>query len=300
MIAKKYLVMLKIVAVTCLLLSSGLAVCQTTADLMVASSKGDSEKVKALLAAGADVNAKGQFGETALIVASMDGHIEVMKLLLAAGADVNAKAGNNNPTTKNVPTKGNEVVRIEFKPTDIDIIYFSGETALMLASKGGYIEIVKMLLAAGADVNAKGKYGETTLIQTADRDMGAGLTQDPLAARTRTIEMVKLLLAADADVNAKNDKGDTALIRSSMVGSVEVVKLLLAAGADVNASASQALIMASNNGRIEVVKQLLAAGADVNAKGQFGETALKRASNYDNTEIRNQLIKLLRKAGARE
>jgi ankyrin repeat protein len=57
---------------------------------MSASFGGHREVVEALLAKGADVNAKDDLGMTALILASGLGHREVVQLLLDKGADVNA------------------------------------------------------------------------------------------------------------------------------------------------------------------------------------------------------------------
>ena len=55
--------------------------------------EGDFEKVKKLLANGADINAKNKYnGGTALISAAEGGHTEIVKALLANGADVNVKA----------------------------------------------------------------------------------------------------------------------------------------------------------------------------------------------------------------
>jgi cell division septation protein DedD len=83
--------------------------------------------VKALLAAGADVNAKGALVDsTALICAASEGHTESVKALLAAGADVNAK---------------NKY----------------GQTALYLGAQGCHTESLKALLEAEAGVNAQTK-----------------------------------------------------------------------------------------------------------------------------------------------
>ena len=63
-------------------------------DLINAAIRGDAAAVQALLAKGAEVNAKGNDGWTALILASQEGHLHVVQALLAKGADVNAKADN--------------------------------------------------------------------------------------------------------------------------------------------------------------------------------------------------------------
>ncbi len=89
------------------------------ADLRDAARVGHTETVRALLAAGADVNAKTPTGGTALMITARFGHPEIAQALIAAGADVNA--------------------------TDED-----GKTALARATGGGHTEIVRVLLAAGA------------------------------------------------------------------------------------------------------------------------------------------------------
>jgi len=62
-----------------------------TEDLIEAARRGDTAAVQSLLTKGADVNAKGRNGATALIWASENGHLEVVQALLAKGAAVNAK-----------------------------------------------------------------------------------------------------------------------------------------------------------------------------------------------------------------
>jgi ankyrin repeat protein len=91
------------------------------------------EIVRALVAAGGDVNSRATSGLTVLYLASQNGYLEVVRTLLTAGADVNAKANNN------------------------------GMTALIMASYNGHLEVVRSLLAAQADVNARLSSGETAL-----------------------------------------------------------------------------------------------------------------------------------------
>jgi ankyrin repeat protein len=107
--------------------------CATTrSKLLMASWDGNTNRVQALLAKGAEVNTKDSRGMTALMVASEKGHVEVVKALLASGADVNIKTNE-------------------------------GWTALMFASEKGDIETVLALLTKEPDVNARNKDGKTAL-----------------------------------------------------------------------------------------------------------------------------------------
>jgi len=101
-------------------------------DIFNAASVGDLVRVKSLIDAKADVNAKQGDGFTALMWASGNGHLEVVRALIDAKADVNAKQG-------------------------------SGFTALMWASGNGHLEVVRALIDAKADVNANTTDGITAL-----------------------------------------------------------------------------------------------------------------------------------------
>jgi ankyrin repeat protein len=105
-----------------------------------------------------------------------------------------------------------------------------GRTALHLAAMNGHLEIVKLLLEHGADVNAKTKEGY-------------GYTALHSAASNGHLEIVKLLLEHGADVNAKTKYGGyTALHSATMNGHLEIVKLLLEHGADVNAKTKKKVV----------------------------------------------------------
>jgi ankyrin repeat protein len=162
-----------------------------------------------------------------------------------------------------------------------------GSTALHWAAGKGRKEIVELLLANGADVNAKNKDGETPLY---------------LAARDGRMDAVELLLTKGADVNAKNKDGETPLYLVAGDGRKDVVELLLAKGADVNAKDKDrfpALHRAASRGHKEIVELLLANGADVNAKEKDDYTTLHWAVGIGDTGIgRKEIVELLLAKGA--
>ena len=169
---------------------------------------------------------------------------------------------------------------------DVNAIDNSSRTVLIRATENGSTEIAKLLIAAGADINATGNHGMTALMKAA------------WSININT-EIVKLLLDAGADVNARDNSGNTALINAAWSrNSTEIVKLLLAAGANVNARNNRgeaALIKAAIYGHTEIIKLLLAAGVDFNARDNLGRTALIITESYGRIEI----AKLLRTHGAR-
>lgn len=133
---------------------------------------------------------------------------------------------------------------------------FLNGTPLQVAATKGYQDVVKLLLAAGADVNAKD-----------------GSRPLHLAACKGHVEVAKLLLAAGANINAVTESGRAGGGWTPLSGAVgnnrkEMVKFLLANGADVLAwILSQAIKRAVGNyGSTDIVKLLLDAGARVSSK----------------------------------
>jgi hypothetical protein len=120
---------------------------------------------------------------------------------------------------------------------------------LLWAAENGHEAEVKVLIAAGADVNTATSDGKTPLWW---------------AALHGHETVVKVLIAAGADVNKATSDGDTPLVWAAANGHETVVKVLIAAGADVNKATSDGdtpLVWAAANGHETVVKILIAAGA---------------------------------------
>ena len=59
--------------------------------LRIAAYKGDSEETSQLITAGVEIDAKNEYGNTALMIAAIEGHLEIVKSLIAGGADVNER-----------------------------------------------------------------------------------------------------------------------------------------------------------------------------------------------------------------
>ena len=95
-----------------------------------------------------------------------------------------------------------------------------GETALMTAARTGRVEVVRALIARGADVHAtEGRRGQTALMW---------------AAAEGHVETVEALIDAGADFQTPLDSGFTPLLFAVREGKIGVVRALLKAGANVN------------------------------------------------------------------
>lgn len=130
--------------------------------LMVAAMAGKTDTVKLLLDHGAAINAKTKKGRTALTWASWRGMTDTVRVLLAAGADINSRDSmGSTPLTFAVSRNRTETVAVllnagaktEFHHTE------TGQTALIDAVVRGNIDIVRLLLEKGANVNEQDKEG---------------------------------------------------------------------------------------------------------------------------------------------
>jgi hypothetical protein len=136
--------------------------------MVKAAMDGDAAAVKALLARGADVNAKGEYsGWTPLMMAVRKGDIELVNFLLANGADANTKSSLRSRTALMEAARNRKVEVVKAllaADPDVDAVDWEGYTALMFAAISGQLDFVHALLAHGADLNVKTKVGGSALM----------------------------------------------------------------------------------------------------------------------------------------
>lgn len=147
-----------------------------TYPLHAAAQSGDTEEVRRLIAAGADLNALDAEGNAALHLAANNGHLDVVRALLDGGADANAKDAQGwTPIFK---AAYNHEMDCGFAPVaqalvdagaDVNHRIFYGLTPLMLAAGGGEAAVCEVLLSAGAEVKAANEGGRTALAMAKER-----------------------------------------------------------------------------------------------------------------------------------
>ena len=175
-------------------------------------------------------------------------------------------------------------------------------TALMMAVRRGHTEIVKLLLAAGAQVDAKHRLGDSALIMSARRSIPEMNPPHGQPLPPPASEIMSLLLASHADPNFIGHWGQTALMDANTAAKV---KLLVTHGAQVNVKdemGKTALVHAVDRGDVAVVEALLQAGADASISDEKGTTALMYAlqepspfNREGSTALRVEAAKLLLK-----
>lgn len=253
-----------------------------------------------LIDAGANVNSDGETPlHTAALYATMC-RTQMLDAFINAGADINAKTSEGytplhyalqrNPRLRYMHWHSEESREATFEThqklnaarliidagADVDAKDNAGETALHIAAERSRDEIAIALIVAGADVNAKDNTDKTPL---------------HIAVHSRRPDLTALLIAADADVNAKNGAGETPLHTAAERDADASAAALIAAGADIHArdnTGATPLHTAVISRSADMVEALVGAGADIHAadrKGRTPASIVAAGRNYEYTIV---------------
>jgi len=277
--------------------------------LMWAAAEGHAPVVKELIEAGADVRLRLPTGFTPLLFAVREGRIPVVDVLLKAGADVNdtvpVDGGRRRGYGGRLPPAGTSALLLAVMNAHFELAaHLVDAGADVNAALPGYtplhamtavrkpgigdndpgpegsgtlssLELVKKLVAQGADVNAR-MTKRANLTNTRLKELGA--TPFLLAAQVADAELMRTLAALGADPFIPNVDHST--------------PLMVAAGLATRSPGEDA---GSESEVLEAVQVALDLGADINAVDINGETAMHGAA-YKNLP---KVVKLLASKGAK-
>ena len=226
-----------------------------------------------------DVNHRRN-NETALDYAMDEGHPDVMRVLIDAGADIDTKSAGFSPLHCASDSEL-EVVKVLVRAgAGVNVTDNDGRTCLFLAAIYGHTDIVRYLVGLPeVDVNHCDSNNETAL---------------HCAVTEGHSDVVQVLIDAGADIDTKNEDGYSPLHVASRSGALEVVKMLVRGGAGVNVTDDDGrtcLILAAPNGHTETVRYLVGLPeVDVNHLDMNDCTALDYTEYSGRTEVAQVLI----------
>ena len=236
--------------------------------LIEAVRHGDTAGVRSLLKAHVDVNARAGDGATALYWAAYRDDRAIADLLIRGGATVDVTndlgvtplwIASRNASTAMIAKLLNARANPNLAPP-------VNGTPLMIAARRGNTEGAKMLLAHGADVNA--------------REAARGQTALMWAASENHVDTMQLLIEAGADIQARSQT-----VRRHVLMCCQVYEGDKGSEADVDEGGFTPIIFAAQQGNIDSARLLLKAGANVNDATPLGTSPLVVAIHGDHPAL---------------
>ena len=258
--------------------------------------KGDLDGVSRLIQQQfVDVNAKGQYNQSALCCACEEGHSEVVRYLLESGAAV----GHGSHLTTAVTKKHVSVVQVLVaNGTDPNNVgSYARNLPLHVAAADGNSELVELLLKHGANIDAADRDEDTALHYAIGHYHYQSLrcSSQTVAASNSSKSVVNVLLEKEANVNIANKSGQTPLHCAAYSGMLDVVgKMLQLYGGNPNKGSP--LTAACRTQNVEIVAMLLNHGADPNLVSTHHAPTLPLSAACDQQNV--ELVVMLLNHGA--
>lgn len=248
--------------------------------LLIACHRGHMELVSTLLSNHARVDVFDVEGRSALHLAAEHGYLQVCDALLTNKAFINSKARNGR-TALHLAAMNGYAHLVKFLIRDhnamIDVLTLKKQTPLHLAAASGQIEVCKLLLELGANIDATDELGQKPI---------------HAAAQNNYSEVVQLFLQQHPNlVMATTKDGNTCAHIAAIQGSVKVIEELMkfdrtgVISARNKLNDSTPLQLAAEGGHADVVRVLVRAGASCTDENKAGLTAVHLAAEHGHTNV---------------
>ena len=253
--------------------------------LHFAAQSGNVIIIETMLSKGLDIDSRGEtLGLTPLMVSIIFEKLEAAKYLLEKGADESLKTTERKISLLSLASAGGSVAAIEMLLSHgCSIVSRDNErnTPLMHAARLGNTEVLKYLLAQGADPLLQNKFGQGLL---------------HFAALSNNAVTIEAVLSQNFDINARcTDLGVTPLLFCLINGKLEAANYLLAMGADENLKSKDGLTVlsaAAMSGNVAAIEMLLKRGHNPNSRDGCDKTPLMWAAEKGNKAAVEYLLPL--------
>ena len=208
---------------------------------------------------------------TAAIQAATAGHLDLLKAICERGVSARVRDKHRRTLLIHAAIVGHaEMARylVDEKKLDVNATGPYDQTALHAAAENGHVAVVRLLCAAGANLDAKTSFRNR-------QKLSNSITALMMAARIGRVDCVQALLTAGAAIDARSTYEETALLHAVYRGHAKVVALLLKHEADFSLADKDGdgpLSNAAGLGNLAITKLLIDAGADIHATNKKGHT----------------------------
>jgi ankyrin repeat protein len=255
--------------------------------LLDALEAGDRVTATKLLDGGADAKARGLDGTTTVMWAAYHGDVELLERLIAAGVDVNATNNYGAHALSEAAVRGDTPLIDALLEAGADANRKSaeGETPLMVVARTGNVASARLLVAAGADVNAREEWGGQSALMWAAAQSQPEMVKFLIAsgadpdARGLERDWQRRILTEPRPKDM-NRGGFTALLYAAREGCIDCARNLVEGGADIDLPDPERVTplgLAINNQHFDLAAYLIEAGADVDKWDLFGRSPLYQA-----------------------
>ena len=261
--------------------------------LIYAAGSGHKDVVKTLVDAGADINARNEEGETAIIKSvfainfeqingkNYNNYNEIIDILINENANLKYETSNKQTALMLAPNGLRSKLIKKVKDNRGNVKDAFGDYPLIYAASKNDIYLLRTLISERADINQQDEKGDTALM---------------IASFWGRYSIAKALIDGKAKLNITNKKGDSALKNAVYNKHYNIADALIKAKADLNIKIGNENLLlylsknANNYDYSGSIRNMITAGVDVNARDENGNTAL--INIVSGKEDRNQLKKM--------